>query len=291
MIHAVTIVAGQATFCSRFVQTNKYTTERDLGYPVYPNMFGAFTSEITASLFLTAARILTGQFDPFVNGIGTANTSLALIAGKLFALVETDVPYKIRVTEDGDVATVGRRQFDSAEGFQIMTAHPKSDPDTGETFAFRYFAAPPFLKLFRIDSDGRKHNSVPIFSLKSSSFIHDFAVTKIFAVFPDTQIVIEPLEILRDSPSSSDAAPRMRPMGQKRAKRQAKQKAKMTSTVNEDKWKHLQEAMTKQMSVQEVQLKLQHIEFCRQDTSGMSEDELYNHFKLVAEINAKYGWK
>ncbi|XP_057811815.1 uncharacterized protein LOC131026054 [Salvia miltiorrhiza] len=101
-----------------------------------------------------------------------------------------------------------------------------------------------------------------------------------------------------DSPSSTDTGARIRPMGQQRAKRQAKQKAKMTSTVNEDKWKHLQETMNKQMSLQEVQLKLQeeqlklqHIEFCRQDTSGMSEDQLYNHFTLVAEIKAKYGWK
>ncbi|KAL1532276.1 ccd4,nced4 [Salvia divinorum] len=197
MIHAVKIAGGEATFCSRFVETNKYMAERDLGYPVYPNMFGAFTSKITASLLLTAARILTGQFNPFSNGVGTANTSLALIAGELFALVETDIPYQITVTENGDVATVGRRDFDSPESFQIMTAHPKFDPDTGETFSFRYFPIPPFLKLFRIDSDGKKHKSVPIYSMKNCSFVHDFAVTKRFAVFPDTQIAIEPIEILR----------------------------------------------------------------------------------------------
>ncbi|XP_057779598.1 uncharacterized protein LOC130998183 [Salvia miltiorrhiza] len=69
----------------------------------------------------------------------------------------------------------------------------------------------------------------------------------------------------------------------------------MTSTVNEDKWKHLQEAVTKQLSLQEVQLKLQeeqlklqHIEFCRQDTSGMSEDELYNHFKIIVDAMSNY---
>ncbi|XP_047973979.1 probable carotenoid cleavage dioxygenase 4, chloroplastic [Salvia hispanica] len=197
MIHTVKISSGEATFCSRFVKTNKYIAERDLGYPIYPNMFGAFTSKITASLLLTAARILTGQFNPFANGVGTANTSLALIAGELFALVETDIPYQITVTENGDVATVGRRDFDSPESFQIMTAHPKFDPETGETFSFRYFPIPPFLKLFRIDSDGKKHKSVPIYSMKNCSFVHDFAVTKRFAVFPDTQIAIKPIEILR----------------------------------------------------------------------------------------------
>lgn len=33
--------------------------------------------------------------------------------------------------------------------------------------------------------------------MKGASFVHDFAVTKNFAVFPDTQIVINPWELLR----------------------------------------------------------------------------------------------
>ncbi|KAH6760848.1 nine-cis-epoxycarotenoid dioxygenase 4 [Perilla frutescens var. frutescens] len=194
MIHSIKISGGGATFCSRFVRTSKFILEHDLGYPVYPNIFGAFTSKITASMVVAAARVLTGQFNPFTNGVGTANTSLSLIAGELFALVETDVPYKVKITPDGDVITVGRQDFES---LQIMTAHPKFDPETGETFAFRYFVVPPFLTLFRIDSNGKKHKSLPIFSVKGASFVHDFAVTKNFAIFPDTQIVINPLEILR----------------------------------------------------------------------------------------------
>ncbi|XP_042002530.1 zeaxanthin 7,8(7',8')-cleavage dioxygenase, chromoplastic-like [Salvia splendens] len=63
-----------------------------------------------------------------------------------------------------------------------MTAYPKTDPETEST------------------PTEKKQRDVPIFSLKSPSYIHDFAVTKSHAVFPDPQIVIEPLQILRGKP-------------------------------------------------------------------------------------------
>ncbi|KAI3472931.1 hypothetical protein Pfo_030886 [Paulownia fortunei] len=197
MLHSIKISRGKATFCSRFVKTYKYMVERDLGYPVFPNIFASFNNNLTASMGLNIARLLTGQFHPFINGLGTANTSLALFGGHLFALMESDLPYAIKLTSDGDIITIGRHNFHSSNPFLNMTAHPKIDPDTSEAFAFRYFVIPPFLTFFRIDSNGRKQKDVPIFSMKGASFIHDFAVTKKFAIFPDTQVVINPLEIMR----------------------------------------------------------------------------------------------
>ncbi|PIN04255.1 Beta, beta-carotene 15,15'-dioxygenase [Handroanthus impetiginosus] len=55
----------------------------------------------------------------------------------------------------------------------------------------------PFLTFFRINSDGRKQKDVKIFSMDRFSAIHDFAVTKNYAIFPNTQIVLNPLWILR----------------------------------------------------------------------------------------------
>ncbi|KAL1532275.1 ccd4,nced4 [Salvia divinorum] len=206
MLHSIKISGGGATFCSRYVKTFKYKTERDLGYPVLPNPVAFFISNLRASMLLAAARVMSFQFNPFADGIGTANTSVALIGGRLLALVETDLPYEIRITPDGDITTVGRHHFvgRSGEGggerFLTMTAHPKTDPDTGETFAFRYFVTPPFLTFFRLDSDGTKHADVGIFSMKAASLVHDFAITKNFTVFPDPQIVIDPLRIMRGKP-------------------------------------------------------------------------------------------
>ncbi|KAL1552675.1 ccd4,nced4 [Salvia divinorum] len=201
MLHSLKISrGGGAVFCSRFIKTFKYTTEQGFGYPIFPNIVAYFCSNLTPSMVLTAARVLLGQFNPFADGLGTANTSLALIGGGLHALMETDLPYQVKITPEGEIATVGRHDFQSSNRFLTMTAHPKTDLDTGEAFAFRYFVIPPFLTYFRIDPDGKKQRDVPIFSLKSPSYIHDFAVTNSHAVFPDPQIAIEPLQILRGKP-------------------------------------------------------------------------------------------
>ncbi|KAK4381211.1 putative carotenoid cleavage dioxygenase 4, chloroplastic [Sesamum angolense] len=202
MLHMIKISKGKATFCSRYVKTYKYTVEHDLGHPVFPSGFSSFNGLMAsmARVVLSVARVLAGQFNPVINGFGMANTSVALISGKLYALGESDLPYEIQVTSDGDIITIGRHDFHSSEPFLSVTAHPKIDPDTGETLAFRFHVVPPRLTFFRIGSDGRKGPDVPVFSMKSTALIHDFAVTKNYAIFNDGQMVISPLELLRGRP-------------------------------------------------------------------------------------------
>ncbi|XP_031503109.1 zeaxanthin 7,8(7',8')-cleavage dioxygenase, chromoplastic-like [Nymphaea colorata] len=195
MLHAMRISSGQATFCSRFVRTYKFTQEEEAGSPIYPNYFAGF--EGAAGLArggVLAVRALTGQFNP-LNGAGLANTSLVFMDNKLMALGESDLPYEVRVTPDGDVETIGQWNF-GGKLTMGMTAHPKIDPVTGEVFSFRYGPIPPFLNYFRIGSDGSKQPDVPIFSFQQPSFVHDFAITQRYAIFPDMQIVMKPLDML-----------------------------------------------------------------------------------------------
>nr|AYK03325.1 carotenoid cleavage dioxygenases 4 [Camellia sinensis] len=208
MLHAIKISGPTAaTLCSRYVKTYKYTIECKTGSPVIPNVFSGFNG-LTASAArgaVTAARALAGQFNP-TNGIGLANTSLALIGSKLYALGESDLPYAVEISPDGDIITLGRRDF-AGKLFMSMTAHPKLDPDTGEAFAFRYGPVPPFLTFFRFNPDGSKQPDVPIFSLTTPSFLHDFAITKKYAIFVDIQIGMNPMEmILGGSPVGTDSA-------------------------------------------------------------------------------------
>ncbi|KAF3507709.1 hypothetical protein F2Q69_00009116, partial [Brassica cretica] len=49
---------------------------------------------------------------------------------------------------------------------------------------------PPFLTFFRFDSTGKKQRDVPVYSLTSPSFVHDFAITKRHAIFGEIQIVM-----------------------------------------------------------------------------------------------------
>ncbi|KAL8064624.1 hypothetical protein ABFX02_01G102700 [Erythranthe guttata] len=203
MLHSIKFSGGdKAIFCSRFVKTHKYTMERDLGYPFFPNPIAYFVSNSLRFVLLTVARgIICGKINPLTAGIGTANTSLFEFAGHLFAMIESDLPYEIKICPDGDILTIGRHDFHSSSDgdlFSHMTAHPKVDADTGEAFAFRNNVIPPFLTFFRIDPNGRKQKDVHILSIKGvTSYIHDFAVTKRFAVFPDAQLVMDPLGIMR----------------------------------------------------------------------------------------------
>lgn len=205
MLHAITISNGKATLCSRYVQTYKYKIENEAGYQLIPNVFSGFNSLIASAArgSVTAARVISGQYNPS-NGIGLANTSLALFGNKLFALGESDLPYEINLTPNGDIQTIGRYDFNGKLSMS-MTAHPKIDGDTGETFAFRYGPMPPFLTYFRFDANGVKHNDVPVFSMTRPSFLHDFAITKKYAVFTDIQLGMNPLDMISGgSPVGSD---------------------------------------------------------------------------------------
>ncbi|KAL5723976.1 9-cis-epoxycarotenoid dioxygenase [Ranunculus cassubicifolius] len=192
MLHCIRISDECATLCSRYVKTYKYNVEHDAGTPIFPNVFSSFISGLPTMFARGAvyiARYLSGQYKEMKNGVGLANTSLSYFGNKLFALGESDLPYQIRVTATGDVETLGRHDFDGKfSSLSNMTAHPKIDAQTGETFAFRYSPMFPFLTYFRFDSSGSKQQDVPITSMTNPAFIHDFAITEKYAVFVDIQI-------------------------------------------------------------------------------------------------------
>ncbi|KAJ9556338.1 LOW QUALITY PROTEIN: hypothetical protein OSB04_010952 [Centaurea solstitialis] len=86
-----------------------------------------------------------------------------------------------------------------------MTAHPKIDPVTKEAFAFRYSLMPPYLTFFRFNKNGEKQVDVPIFSMARPSLLHDFAITKNYAIFPETRLGLSLVEMIRGgSPVSVD---------------------------------------------------------------------------------------
>ncbi|XP_074283414.1 putative carotenoid cleavage dioxygenase 4, chloroplastic [Silene latifolia] len=190
VLHAIRISNGKATLCSRYIKTYKYRIEHEAGTSIIPNVISGCNGLLgfAARATLALARVIAGQYHPR-NGIGLANTSLALFGNRLYALGESDLPYEVRLTPSGDLQTVGRNDFDG-KLVKNMTAHPKTDQDTGETFAFRYGPISPFLTYFRFDPQGNKQADVPIFSMTRPAFLHDFAITKKYAVFPDIQIMM-----------------------------------------------------------------------------------------------------
>lgn len=204
MLHAIRIKDGRVTLCSRFVRTHKFVQEEMAGRPVMPNLFSNLYSSSAglARGALLAVRVALGIFNPY-NGVGLANTNVIYFNHKLMALAESDLPYVVKLTQQGDVQTVGRFGFEEKRQLMSMTAHPKINPDTGELFAFRYspFGA-PFLNYFRVLPTGKKEPDVGIPSILEASFIHDFAISKKYAIFPDTQIVLKVMDMVFGGRSS-----------------------------------------------------------------------------------------
>lgn len=195
MLHLIRITDGKAKFCSRYVQTYKYRVEKAMGARVLPNIYSGFNGilAIAGRRIVMAGRILSGHYHHEVpQAFGVANTSVAYLFGTLYALEESDLPYAISVTSEGNIKTLGRSDF-HGKLMKCMTAHPKVDPDTGEVFAIRYSLARPFLTYFRFDPCGNKQPDIHISSIDKGSIFHDCAITKKYVIFSNTQLAVSPL--------------------------------------------------------------------------------------------------
>ncbi|KAK1439442.1 hypothetical protein QVD17_05260 [Tagetes erecta] len=137
MVHCIRISHGRATFCSRYVKTNKYLFENQVRSHAIPNIVGGMQGlgSFIARAVLFSARVVFSGYD-IKKGIGVANTSLALLGGNLCALCESDIPYALKIKDNGDVITMGQIDFNGNLSMN-MTAHLKIDPNTKEAFAFR----------------------------------------------------------------------------------------------------------------------------------------------------------
>ncbi|KAK9075020.1 hypothetical protein SSX86_003339 [Deinandra increscens subsp. villosa] len=198
MVHCIRIFShDRVTFCSRYVKTNKYIFENQVGSNVVPNVIGGVSglASVTARVILFFARVIFDGYD-IGKGIGVANTSLAFLGGKLCALYESDIPYAIKITKDGDIINLGQHDY-FANLSMNMSAHPKIDPETNEVFTFRYRVTPPYLTYSRFDANGNKQLDVPFLSMKYTSLIHDMAISQKYAIICDTQFRFRLMNLIR----------------------------------------------------------------------------------------------
>nr|WP_298894807.1 carotenoid oxygenase family protein [uncultured Altererythrobacter sp.] len=114
-----------------------------------------------------------------------ANTHVIAHAGKILALAELNLP--IEVTSE--LETVGPYRFGGKLNGN-MTAHPKVCAVTGEMMFFGYSMTPPFLKYYRVASDGALVQETEI-AVKGPTMMHDFCITGTRTVFLDLPVVFD----------------------------------------------------------------------------------------------------
>jgi all-trans-8'-apo-beta-carotenal 15,15'-oxygenase len=167
MVCRLRISPDDVDFANRFVRTNKFTLEQQLGRPVFRTFGTAFPG------------------DALKRGIALespANVSIYSFHGSLLAFGEQSLPWELN---PNTLETIGLYTFGGMlNDMSPFSAHVKFDPKTGEMFNFGTFfsGAQSRLCLYCFEHNGslRRRASHP---MKRPSSIHDFGLTHSYFVF------------------------------------------------------------------------------------------------------------
>jgi len=166
MLHAFVLADGAVSYSNRYMRTPKWELENEAG----KSLFGTFGNPMTS--------------DPATLGreSGVANTNIVWHAGKLLALEEGHQPFEV------DPKTMAPRGYVPYAGRAgRFTAHPKIDPETGEMVFFAYgVGAMPLsagMAYGVVDKNGTV-TRLDTFDAPFASMVHDFLVTRNYALFP-----------------------------------------------------------------------------------------------------------
>ncbi len=186
MIYAFHFRSGRVSMRNRWVRTPKFTLEKEAGR----RLFGVFGNP---------------RFnDPSVSPMqyNTANTHIWPHAGQMLALMEGAPATEIdpETLETKGFATYG------AAAAGPFTAHPKTDPETGEMFAFGYMAKGPMdptaLRYNVVSRDGSSATTQWL-NQPYSSMMHDMVLTEHFVMFPCLPVVISMERAMQGKPPAA----------------------------------------------------------------------------------------
>ena len=183
MLHGLWLGGGKARrYRNRWIDTEWLEVERRFGRSCFGGM---------------------ADFDPVEKearaGVGPiknpANTHVIRHAGRILCLWEVGAPHEVTT----DLETVGPFDFDG-ELTTGMTAHPHTDPDTGDLLFFGYGTFPPHLTYYRADAAGKIVEKAEI-DVPDPVMMHDFVVTRDHVAFLDAPAIFNFEQALAGGPA------------------------------------------------------------------------------------------
>lgn len=171
MLHALRVADGKLTYRNRWVRTRALEEELAAGEALYSGVMEP-----------VKRMAPTGPYKD------TANTDVVWFDGGLLALwYVSGEPYRI----DGrTLETKGRHDFGGARA-DMVSAHPKVDPRTGELLWFGYGFRPPYMHYGVVGPDGQLSHRTPI-ELPGARLPHDMAFTERYSVLMDLPVFYDP---------------------------------------------------------------------------------------------------
>lgn len=188
MISAIQFSQGRAHYRNRYVRTQAYVEEQKAGKMLYRGVFGT----------QKPGGWLANAFDLRLKNI--ANTQVIYWGGKLLALWEAAVPYRL---DPQTLDTIGVDHLDGIlQPGESFAAHPRIDPscefDGGEPCLVNFSIKPGLsttITVYELSPSGKllqKYaHSVPGFA-----FIHDFAITPNYCIFFQNPVTYNPFPFL-----------------------------------------------------------------------------------------------
>ena len=166
MVHSLRLAAGEATFCSKYVDTPGKRLEDQAGEPLLSG-FG------TGAKYGALGQLAFGRRNP-------ASTHIVYHHETLWALCESGWPHRL---DAQNLATLGG---DDLGGLlrpgSRFSAHPKWHPRTGDLWNFETDYAKRALHVYRCPQQGQPERAFSV-PMPFPSLIHDFCLTDTQAVF------------------------------------------------------------------------------------------------------------
>ena len=183
MLHAFAFERGKVSYANRFLRSDAYTAWKHDGAIKYSE----FATDPCRKIFAGVAS------PPVVGKLPNANVSVTRLANHFVALTEISQPVRF---DPRTLKTLGVGPDAAALG-RMGTAHPHTDPATGEDFTYETdLAFAPYGTRVIVTKTGVRRE-LAFLETTEPGYMHSFALTPRYVVLFQQPWVISPLDLLK----------------------------------------------------------------------------------------------